>query len=70
MFAVTVLVQSKELLYGYKGIDLLWALSRTILVEHFLPAPLPRGGNKIKGFGDGNINQKLEKKEKRKFLKI
>ena len=31
----------------------------------------PRGGwNKIKGFGDGEENQKLEKKEKRKFLKI
>ena len=33
-------------------------------------APVRGGGNKIKWFGDGEENQKLEKKEKRKFLKI
>ena len=37
-------------------------------VEH---SPPPLGGeNKIKGFGDGEESQKLEKKEKRKILKI
>ena len=30
----------------------------------------PTGGDKIKGFGDGEENQKFEKKKKRKFLKI
>ena len=28
------------------------------------------GGNKIKGFGDGKENKKLEKEEKKFFLKI
>ena len=28
------------------------------------------GGNKIKGFGDGEENQEFKKKEKRIFLKI
>ena len=32
--------------------------------------PVGGGENEIKGFGDGEENQKLEKKEKRNFLKI
>ena len=35
-----------------------------------IPPPLPGGGNKIKGFGDGKENKKLEKEEKIFFLKI